>query len=193
MNDPIEVSVKSSEKVNTNIEHRYAIVNGRDKRAALARIIDAEGDMYCLIFCRTKLATQALAGDMADRGYPVEAIHGDLSQQQRNTVMRKFKAKSVKILAATDVAARGIDVDSLTHVIHYDLPDDLAYYTHRSGRTGRAGNKGIAVAMVTPSEQRKVRELERQLGITFIKATIPSAEQVVSKSLQSQDGRSDED
>jgi ATP-dependent RNA helicase DeaD len=185
MNDPIEVSVKSSEKVNTNIEHRYAIVNGRDKRAALARIIDAEGDMYCLIFCRTKLATQALAGDMADRGYPVEAIHGDLSQQQRNTVMRKFKAKSVKILAATDVAARGIDVDSLTHVIHYDLPDDLAYYTHRSGRTGRAGNKGIAVAMVTPSEQRKVRELERQLGITFIKATIPSAEQVVSKSLQS--------
>lgn len=185
MKDPIEVSVKSDEKVNTNIEHRYAIVNGRDKRAALARIIDAEGDMYCLIFCRTKLATQALAGDMADRGYPVEAIHGDLSQQQRNTVMRKFKAKNVKILAATDVAARGIDVDNLTHVIHYDLPDDLAYYTHRSGRTGRAGNKGIAVALITPSEQRKVRELERQLGITFNKATIPSAAQVVTNSLQS--------
>jgi len=185
MSDPIEVSVKSDEKVNTNIEHRYAIVNGRDKRAALARIIDAEGDMYCLIFCRTKLSTQALAGDMADRGYPVEAIHGDLSQQQRNTVMRKFKAKSVKILAATDVAARGIDVDNLTHVIHYDLPDDLAYYTHRSGRTGRAGNKGIAVALITPAEQRKVRDLERQLGITFTKAAIPSAEQVVTNSLQS--------
>lgn len=185
MTDPIEVSVRSDEKVNTNIEHRYAVVNGRDKRAALARIIDAEGDMYCLIFCRTKLATQALAGDMADRGYPVEAIHGDLSQQQRNTVMRKFKAKSVKILAATDVAARGIDVDNLTHVIHYDLPDDLAYYTHRSGRTGRAGNKGIAVALVTPSEQRKIRDLERQLGITFTKAAIPSAEEVVMNSLQS--------
>ena len=96
MKDPIEVSVKSDEKVNTNIEHRYAIVNGRDKRAALARIIDAEGDMYCLIFCRTKLATQALAGDMADRGYPVEAIHGDLSQQQRNTVMRNSEAKNFR-------------------------------------------------------------------------------------------------
>ena len=185
MKDPVEVSISSEEKVNTNIEHRYALVKGRDKRAALARIIDAEGDMYCLIFCRTKLSTQALAGAMADQGYPVEALHGDMSQQQRNTVMRKFKAKSVKILAATDVAARGIDVDSLTHVIHYDLPDELAFYTHRSGRTGRAGNKGIAVSLITPSEQRKVFQLERELGIKFIKATIPSAEEVVFSALQS--------
>lgn len=185
MHNPVEVSISSEEKVNQNIEHRYAMVKGRDKRAALARIINAEGDMYCLIFCRTKLATQALASAMADEGHPVEAIHGDLSQQQRNTVMRKFKAGSVRILAATDVAARGIDVDNLTHVIHFDLPDDLAFYTHRSGRTGRAGNKGIAVSLITPSEQRKIFELERQLGIKFTKATIPSAEEVIFSSLQS--------
>lgn len=185
MNNPVEVSISSEEKVNTNIEHRYTMVKGRDKRQALARIIDAEGDMYCLIFCRTKMSTQALASAMAEQGYPVEALHGDMSQGQRNTVMKKFKAGSVKILAATDVAARGIDVDNLTHVIHYDLPDDLAFYTHRSGRTGRAGNKGVAMAMITPSEQRKVFELERQLGIKFKKMMIPSAEEVVFSALQS--------
>lgn len=185
MHNPEEVSIKREEMVNTSIEHRYALVQGKNKRAALARIIDAEGDMYCLIFCRTKMATQALSGAMADQGYPVEALHGDMSQQQRNTVMRKFKAKSVKMLAATDVAARGIDVDNLTHVIHFDLPDDLAFYTHRSGRTGRAGNKGIAIALVTPNEQRKIFELERQLKIKFAKANIPSADEVVNSALQS--------
>jgi ATP-dependent RNA helicase DeaD len=185
MNNPVEVAISSEEKVNQNIEHRYAMVKGRDKRVALGRIIDAEGDIYCLIFCRTKLSTQALAGAMADQGYPVEAIHGDLSQSQRNTVMRKFKAGSVKILAATDVAARGIDVDNLTHVIHFDLPDDLAFYTHRSGRTGRAGKKGVAISLITPSEQRKIFDLERQLGIKFNKVQIPSAEEVVFSALQS--------
>ncbi|MEZ4722706.1 MAG: DEAD/DEAH box helicase [Flavobacteriales bacterium] len=185
MSNPAEVNVRHEEKVNTNIEHRFAIVKGRDKRAALARIIDAEGDMYCLIFCRTKLATQSLATALAEQGYPVEALHGDMSQQQRNTVMRKFKAKSVKILASTDVAARGIDVDNLTHVIHFDLPDDLAFYTHRSGRTGRAGKTGIALSLITPSEQRRIFELERQLGIKFKRAMVPSAEEVIFSALQS--------
>lgn len=185
MNNPEEVSIKSKEMVNVNIEHRYMLVQGRDKRAALARIIDAEGDMYCLIFCRTKLSTQSLANAMADIGYPVEALHGDMSQQQRNTVMRKFKAKSVKMVAATDVAARGIDVDNLTHVIHFDLPDDLSFYTHRSGRTGRAGNKGVAVSLITPREERKIRDLERDLKIKFVKAAVPSTEEVTASALQS--------
>lgn len=184
MKDPVEVSVSSEQRVNTNIEHRYAMVRRKDKRAALQRIIDSEGDIYALIFCRTKLDTQELSTHMASEGYPVEAIHGDLSQQQRNTVMRKFKSGSVKLLAATDVAARGIDVDNLTHVIHYDLPDDLSFYTHRSGRTARAGKKGIAVSLISPEEQRKIFYLEKQLGIKFAKALIPSAQEVVVKNLQ---------
>lgn len=184
MHDPVEVTISGEQKVNRNIEHRYTLVKGRDKRAALERIIDAEGDMYALIFCRTKAETQNLSSSMAADGYPVEAIHGDLSQAQRNTVMRKFKSGSVRLLAATDVAARGIDVDNLTHVIHYDLPDDLAFYTHRSGRTARAGKKGVAVSLVTPRDQYKIRNLEKQLGIQFTKAMIPSAEEVVTKHLQ---------
>lgn len=184
MKDPVEVTISAEQKVNQNIEHRYTLVKGRDKRAALERIIDAESDMYALIFCRTKASTQSLSSSMASNGYPVEAIHGDLSQAQRNTVMRKFKSGSVRLLAATDVAARGIDVDNLTHVIHYDLPDDLAFYTHRSGRTARAGNQGVAVSLITPREQYKVRDLERKLSIKFKKVMIPSAEEVVMRHLQ---------
>lgn len=184
MNNPVEVSVSTGEKVNQNIEHRYALVKKKDKREALQRIIDGEGDMYALIFCRTKAETQALASQMADTGYPIEAIHGDLSQAQRNTVMRKFKSGHIRLLAATDVAARGIDVDNLSHVVHYDMPDDLAFYTHRSGRTARAGKKGVAIALVTPSEQYRVRQLEKQLNIRFNRAMIPSAEEVVMKHVQ---------
>lgn len=184
MKEPREVSVSSKERVNTNIDHRFVLVRRHDKRVALQRIIDVEGDMYAVIFCRTKAETQALSGMMADAGYPVEAIHGDLSQAQRDTVMRKFKAGSVRLLAATDVAARGIDVDNLTHVIHYDLPDDLAFYTHRSGRTARAGKKGIAISLAAPSEQYKINQLQRQLGINFTKVLIPSGEEVILKSVQ---------
>lgn len=184
MKEPREVSVSSKERVNTNIEHRFVLVRRNDKRIALQRIIDMEGDMYAVIFCRTKAETQSLSGMMADAGYPVEAIHGDLSQAQRDTVMRKFKAGSVRLLAATDVAARGIDVDNLTHVIHYDLPDDLAFYTHRSGRTARAGKKGVAIALAAPAEQYKINQLERQLGISFKKDLIPSGEEVVLRSVQ---------
>jgi len=184
MYNPVEVSVSTKEKVNQNIEHRFALVKRKDKRAALQRIIDGEGDMYALIFCRTKADTQALATDMAEAGYPIEAIHGDLSQAQRNAVMRKFKSGQVKLLAATDVAARGIDVDNLSHVIHFDIPDDLAFYTHRSGRTARAGKKGVAIALVTPSEQYKIRQLEKQLDIRFNRVMIPSAEEVILKHVQ---------
>lgn len=185
MTDPREVSVvNSKERVNQNIDHRYVLVKRSDKRVALQRIIDIEGDMYAVIFCRTKAETQSLSASMADDGYPVEAIHGDLSQAQRDTVMRKFKAGSVRLLAATDVAARGIDVDNLTHVIHYDLPDDLAFYTHRSGRTARAGKKGVAISIASPSDKYKINQLERQLGINFTKVMVPSGEEVVLRSVQ---------
>lgn len=184
MHNPVEVSVSAQEKVNQNIEHRYALVKRKDKRAALQRIIDGEGDMYALIFCRTKAETQALASEMAESGYPIEAIHGDLSQTQRNTVMRKFKAGQLRLLAATDVAARGIDVDNLSHVIHYDMPDDLAFYTHRSGRTARAGKKGVAISLVVPNEQYRINQLEKQLNIKFQRIMIPSAEEVLMKHVQ---------
>jgi ATP-dependent RNA helicase DeaD len=186
MKDPLEVSIISQDKLNTNIKHQFALVKRFDKEAAIQRIIDAEGGyMYCLIFCRTKAETQRLSTSMGESGYAVEAIHGDLSQQQRNTVMRKFKSKQVKILAATDVAARGIDVNDLTHVIHYDLPDDLAFYTHRSGRTGRAGKTGVAISLVSPAEQRKLFSIERQLKTKFEKIMVPSADEVKLKSVQS--------
>jgi len=185
MDKPVEVSIKSEVKVNKNISHKYAVVRQRDKKLALQRIVDAEGEMYAVIFCRTKAETQRLSSSMAEEGYPFEAIHGDLSQQQRNTVMGKFKAGKVKLLAATDVAARGIDVDNLTHVIHYDLPDDLAFYTHRSGRTARAGKSGIAYSLVTPSDLYKIRNLERSLGIEFEKLRVPSADEVKFKHVQS--------
>ncbi len=186
MKDPLEVSIISKENLNTNIKHQFALVKRFDKEAAIQRIIDAEGgDMYCLIFCRTKAETQRLSSSMGESGYAVEAIHGDLSQQQRNAVMRKFKSKQVRILAATDVAARGIDVNDLTHVIHYDLPDELAFYTHRSGRTGRAGKTGTAISLVSPAEQRKLFAIERQLKAKFEKIMIPSADEVKLKSVQS--------
>ncbi|HAQ71721.1 DEAD/DEAH box helicase [Salibacteraceae bacterium] len=186
MKDPLEVSILTENKLNANIKHQFALVKRYDKEAAIQRIIDAEGgDMYCLIFCRTKAETQRLSTSMGESGYAVEAIHGDLSQQQRNSVMRKFKSKQVKILAATDVAARGIDVNDLTHVIHYDLPDELAFYTHRSGRTGRAGKTGIAISLVSPAEQRKLFAIERQLKAKFEKIMIPSADEVKLKSVQS--------
>lgn len=184
MDSPKEVSVKQEEKVNQNIEHRFAVVQPRLKMAALQRILDSEGEMYALVFCRTKLGTQKLASTMASEGYSVEALHGDMSQQQRDMVMRKFKSGAIKILASTDVAARGIDVDNLSHVIHYDLPDDLAYYTHRSGRTGRAGNTGIAISLIAPRDHFKINNLERQLSISFKKHKIPSIEEVMMKNIQ---------
>ncbi len=185
MVDPAEVSIQAESKVNVNISHEYTLVRRPDKQPGLQRIMDAAGDMYCLVFCRTKAETQRLATSMAEAGYAMDALHGDMSQAQRNQVMRKFKSGHLRMLAATDVAARGIDVDNLTHVIHYDLPDDLSFYTHRSGRTARAGKKGIAISMVTPAEQYKIRNLERQLAITFKKIQIPTIEEVKTMHIQS--------
>ncbi|MEX2598017.1 MAG: DEAD/DEAH box helicase [Salibacteraceae bacterium] len=184
MKDPVEVSVRDEQKVNVDIEHLYAIVKRHDKQEALRRLLDSEGEFYGLIFCRTKAETQRLATSLSEAGYPIDGLHGDMSQGQRDNVMRKFKAKRVKMLVATDVAARGIDVDNLTHVIHYDMPDDLAFYTHRSGRTGRAGRKGIAIALMSPNDVRKVKQLEKQLGIGFKKYVVPSADEVKAAAIE---------
>lgn len=186
MNNPVEVSVKSSQRVNQNIEHNYALVRRGDRVEALQRLVDATDEMYAVVFCRTKLDTQRLAASMGEAGYNVEAIHGDLSQSQRDAVMKRFKAGRTKLLAATDVAARGIDVDNLTHVIHYELPDDLAFYTHRSGRTARAGKKGIAIAFIAPEIHSKPRWIEKQLGISMTLIKIPQANEVIQTKIQSE-------
>lgn len=185
MHEPVEVSVKKEERVNVNITHRYVVVKRNDKQAALERLIEAEGtELYGIVFCRTKAETQRLATSLFEKGFAVEGLHGDMTQSQRNQVMRKFKSGKTRIITATDVAARGIDVDNLSHVIHFDMPDDLAFYTHRSGRTGRAGKKGTALSIITPGDYRKIVALERQLGIKFNLIRVPSSEEVQSRAME---------
>lgn len=185
MNNPKEVRVKTEERVNQNIDHQYVLVKRRDKVEALQRIIDASGDIYAVVFCRTKNDTQTLAGSMSDAGYSMEPLNGDMSQAQRDAVMRRFKSGHTRLLCATDVAARGIDVDNLTHVIHYDLPDELAFYTHRSGRTARAGKKGIAISLIAPEAVYKAEQLERRLDIKMQRVRIPLSEEVIMQKIQS--------
>ena len=156
MEDPIEVRINAEDLVNTNIEHEYVVVRQSDKTEALTRIIDINPDIRSVVFCRTKRDTQELSEKLLAKNYKADAIHGDLSQSQRDRVMKRFKSHNVQILCATDVAARGIDVSDLTHVIHYTLPDDSSYYTHRSGRTARAGKKGVSLALVNGRETGKI-------------------------------------
>ena len=181
MHDPVEISVNSGTSTNKDIEHQYAVVKVSDKTEAIKRIMDVTPKMKGIIFCRTKRDTQALADDLKSAGYHVDALNGDLSQAQRDRVMRQFKAHALQMVVATDVAARGIDVDNLTHVIHHALPDDITYYTHRSGRTGRAGNKGISIAFISARDQRRLREIERNLDASFSKIEIPSAKDIAEK------------
>ncbi|MEO1052484.1 MAG: DEAD/DEAH box helicase [Bacteroidota bacterium] len=178
MLDPAEVTIDSGNIVNTNIAHQYMVVRESDKTEALKRVLDFDDDLRGVVFCRTKLDTQRVATELSQDGYEAEALHGDLSQSQRDQVMRKFKSHRVKLLVSTDVAARGIDVDNLTHVIHYALPEDMAYYTHRSGRTARAGKKGISLAFISGGDFSKVRQLERRLKINMDKQLVPSAADV---------------
>lgn len=180
MSDPAEVKVNQGTIVNTNIEHQYAVIKASDRIEAMRRILDFDPEMYCVVFCRTKRDTQAVAEDLVESGYAAEPLHGDLSQAQRDAVMKRFRSKTLQVLIATDVAARGIDVDNLTHVIHFALPDDPEYYTHRSGRTARAGKKGISLSLITKGEVRRVRYLENKLGIGFEKAMIPAAADIMS-------------
>lgn len=184
MDNPIEVRIDADTKINVNIEHQYAVVKQADKPEALTRFLDLHQEMRGLIFCRTKRDTQNLAETLLAKSYKVDALHGDLSQPQRDRVMKRFKSHELQILIATDVAARGIDVDDLTHVFHYTLPDDASYYTHRSGRTARAGKTGISIAFINTREKGKIDMLQRKLNINFKKVLIPGAEEIADIRLE---------
>jgi ATP-dependent RNA helicase DeaD len=184
MTDPIEVTVSPKTRINENIEHQVAIVKASDRTEALCRFIDHDPDLYGVAFCRTKSGTQQVAMELSGKGYQVEAIHGDLSQQQRNQVMQRFKSGHINVLIATDVAARGIDVSNLTHVIHYDLPSTLDYYTHRSGRTARAGRTGISLALLSKGQIRRMKQFEHQLGIDVKQVPVPTASEVTGRHVE---------
>ena len=178
MDHPIEVKVNVNTKVNANIEHQYIVVKQADKAEALTRLLDIHPDMRGLVFCRTKRDTQNLAEELLKKNYKADALHGDLSQAQRDRVMKRFRTRDLNLVIATDVAARGIDVDDLTHIFHFTMPDDHSYYTHRSGRTARAGKTGISIAFVNIREKSKIESFEKKLGISFKKIPIPSSEEI---------------
>ena len=180
MDEPIEVKVNVNQEVNENISHQYILVKQSDKMEALTRFIDLQPEMRGVVFCRTKRDTQNLAEKLLKNSYKADAIHGDLSQAQRDRVMKRFKSTELPILIATDVAARGIDVNDLSHVFHFTLPDDMSYYTHRSGRTARAGKKGISMAFLNGREGYKIRKIEKQLDIQFKEVKIPDAKDIAS-------------
>lgn len=184
MKDPEEVSVKGKEETNKDISHQYIVTTNDHKVPALKRFLSINSEMKAILFCRTKWETQKIADQLNKEGFNVEALHGDLSQAQRDAAMNRFKSKKVQLLCATDVAARGLDVDDLTHVLHHKLPDQLEAYTHRSGRTGRAGKKGISIAFINNREGRRISELEKKLKIQFEKKEVPSQEEVELGSLQ---------
>lgn len=183
MESPLEISVGKKNSGNENIQHIYYTVNQRDRYAALKRIADFYPDIFGIVFCRTKAETQDVADQLIKDGYNADALHGDLSQAQRDLVMKRFRSRTLQMLVATDVAARGIDVNNVTHVINYNLPEEAENYTHRSGRTGRAGKTGIAIAIVTPREVNKIRDIERIIQNTFTKADVPDGVAVCEKQL----------
>lgn len=179
LENPHKISVGAINAVKKNIKHEYYVVGYRQKKEALKRLIDANPNQYSIIFCRTKMETQEVADFLMQNGYAADALHGDLSQAQRDTVMKKFRLKNIDILVATDVAARGLDVDSLTHVMHYSLPDDPEVFVHRSGRTGRAGKDGISMALIKPEETRKLKQIKAQTKIELEEKFIPKGEDII--------------
>ena len=183
MRQPEEIVVGVRNEGAANVRHIYYMVNARDKYLALKRVADDNPNIYAIVFCRTRRDTQEIADRLIADGYNADALHGDLSQQQRDIVMKKFRDRVISILVATDVAARGLDVDDLTHVINYGLPDDTAVYTHRSGRTGRAGKAGVSVAIIHSREKGKLREIERIIGKKFERRQVPTPEHIIEKQL----------
>lgn len=184
MTDPFEITVGTKNESAKNIKHIYYTVNERKKYDALKRIVDSQKDIFGVIFCRTRISTQKVADMLTQDGHNAEALHGDLSQAQRDRVMDKFRNRTIKLLVATDVAARGIDVDDVTHVIHHHLPEDIENYTHRSGRTARAGKSGISMCFIGPKEFGKIKALQKKLQITFEEGTIPTAENIFEERLK---------
>ena len=183
LHDHKEIVVGSRNEGAEHVNHIYYLVNAKDKYLALKRVVDFYPRIFAIIFCRTKLETQDIADKLIKDGYNAEALHGDLSQQQRDLTMQKFRNHTVQFLVATDVAARGLDVDDLTHVINYGLPDDVASYTHRSGRTGRAGKKGTSISIIHTREKFKVRQIEKQIGKEFVDGVLPTPEEICKKQL----------
>ena len=183
MKKPEEITVGSRNTTAENVHHQYYVVHAKDRYIALKRIVDYYPDIYSIIFCRTKIETQEVADALIKDGYNADALHGDLSQAQRDSVMNRFRGKNLQMLVATDVAARGIDVVDLTHIINYNLPDDIEYYTHRSGRTGRAGKSGISILIVNLKEVFRVKQIEKQIGKKFQAVKIPTGREVCEKQL----------
>ena len=183
LHDYKEIVVGSRNEGAEHVNHIYYLVHSKDKYLALKRIVDYHPRIFAIIFCRTKVETQEIADKLIKDGYNAEALHGDLSQQQRDLTMQKFRNHNVQFLVATDVAARGLDVDELTHVINYGLPDDIESYTHRSGRTGRAGRNGTSISIIHTKEKWKVRQIEKQIGKDFIDGDLPAPEEICKKQL----------
>ncbi|MCF0202532.1 MAG: DEAD/DEAH box helicase, partial [Bacteroidaceae bacterium] len=183
LKDYKEIVVGSRNEGAEHVNHIYYMVNAKDKYLALKRIVDYNPKIYAIVFCRTKIETQEIADKLIRDGYNAESLHGDLSQQQRDLTMQKFRQHLTQLLVATDVAARGLDVDELTHVINYGLPDDIESYTHRSGRTGRAGRKGTSIAIMHTRERGKMRNIEKEIGKSFVEGEIPTPQEICKKQL----------
>ncbi|MBU0652546.1 MAG: DEAD/DEAH box helicase [Proteobacteria bacterium] len=183
MKKPVSITVGSKNTGAENVNHQYYVVHARDRYSALKRIADYYPDIYSIVFCRTKIETQEIADSLIKDGYNADSLHGDLSQPQRDNVMNRFRSRNIQMLVATDVAARGIDVVDLTHIINYNLPDDIEHYTHRSGRTGRAGKSGISIVIIHLKEIYKIRQIEKQLGKKFTSVKIPTGNEICEKQL----------
>jgi len=183
MHNAVEITIGHKNEGTANVRHIYYLVHAKDKYEALKRIVDFYPSIYGIIFCRTRQDTQEIASKLLADGYNADALHGDLSQQQRDFVMQKFRDRNLQLLVATDVAARGLDVDDLTHVINFGLPDDIEVYTHRSGRTGRAGKRGTSICIIHIKERRRLAEIEKVIGRKFEKGLVPTAERITEKQL----------
>ena len=181
MDRPVELTVGEKNQGNQNIVHQYMVVDDRDRYLALKRIVDFNLEIFGVIFCRTKVDTQRIAEHLIKDGYNADALHGDLTQQQRDRVMRNFKSKALQLLVATDVAARGIDVNNITHVIHMNMPDEIEFYTHRSGRTARAGKTGVSIALISKRELQKIRQIEKMIKVNFERVLVPTGQEVCER------------
>ena len=184
MNSPYEINLGTKNKSSENVEHHYYCVRNKDRYNALKRVLDVSEDAYAIVFCRTRYETKEVADLLIQDGYMADAIHGDLSQAQREQVLRRFRNKAIQFLVATDVAARGLDIDSLTHVINFNLPDQTETYIHRSGRTGRANKFGISIAVITDREVRRIKEIEKIMGKSMILQEVPDAKKIGHKKLE---------
>lgn len=183
MNDPVEITVGAKNESTKDVKHEYYLISARSRYTSLKRLLDINPKIFAVIFCRTRRTTQKVAEQLSEDGYNAAALHGDLSQNQRDIVMKSFRNGHLQLLVATDVAARGIDVDNITHVIHYQLPDETEIYTHRSGRTGRAGNKGISVVLATRSEKSKLKRIEKIINQSFEEKRLPEPKEIVETRL----------